>query len=188
MARSVLRQQVTGITAGFRPLDTQEAEDAVNAALAAPLTTDPRLAIEGQVLLTLDPETELLARQQLAAEQALTVQHHQDTIRLELLRDRMLDPHLGLLSWLERHAEALRASDITQGRINEVISSFWALHVSLLRTRSPDAATDCTLIRARADALLTTLEDPTTATAAARILAELVQIIRTEHEEGRTPG
>lgn len=190
VARSVLRQEAAGITSRFRPLDTQEAEDAVNAALATPLSTDPRMTIEGKVLLTLDPDTELLARRQHAAEQNLIIQHHEDTVRLELLRDRMLDPHLGLLSWLERHAERLCPSDITKERINEMLTSFQTLHTSLLRTRSPDVPTDSTLLRARADALLATLEDPTTATAAARVLEELVHVICAEHEEQerRTPG
>ncbi|MFI9462617.1 hypothetical protein [Streptomyces xiamenensis] len=67
-----------------------------------------------------------------------------------------------------------------------MISSFEALHTALLRGRSPEPVTDSALLRARADALLTTLEDPAVVSAAARVLEQLVRVIQGEHEEHRT--
>ncbi|MFC9068737.1 hypothetical protein [Streptomyces harbinensis] len=186
VARAMLRQKAVGITSGFHPLDFREAEDAVNAVLSLPSTVDPQLTVQAHVSICLDPDTKLLADRQLAAEQALAVAHHEKTVRLELLRDRLLDPNLGLLSWLDQHAETLNASDVTKARVDEVISAFQTLHTTLLRSGSPEPTTASTLIRARVDILLSALEDPAVATAAARVLQQLVNLIHHEHEEDLT--
>ncbi|WP_158897286.1 hypothetical protein [Streptomyces hygroscopicus] len=176
-ARSHLREQARRIAIKYRPLDVEDAEDAVNAALSKPLRTDPRMAISAHVSLALDERTVLIARRQEQTELDLLTADHEESVRLDLLRARMLDPRLGLLWWLDRHAGWLYAPDAPEQRTSAVLAAFRELRAALLRDQGEAPAVQSALVRARVDELLTMLEDPETAGRAAEILEQLVQII-----------
>lgn len=182
VARSHLREQASDITQTYLPQAWKEAEDAVNTLLSQPLCSEPRLIITAGVSLSLDTETETLSRRQEQAERQLVSADHDETVRLDLLRTRLLDPCLGLMSWLDRHTDTLNAPDHPADTAAAVIASFTAVHTALLRDTGAQAQT--ALVRARVDELLATLENPKTAQRAAQVLEQLVHII---HSEGRPP-
>ncbi|MFD7224495.1 hypothetical protein ACFV9P_26315 [Streptomyces sp. NPDC059892] len=180
VARSHLREQASLITSDFRPLDFREAEDAVNTMLAAPLHSEPRLVIEAGAHLSLDDETEALAQRQEHTEQRLVAADHDESVRLDLLRTRLLDPRLGLVSWLDRHADLLPTPAAPDNQAAEVISAFDVVHAALLRRLTGHVRADSALVHARVDELLAALENPATAERAAGILEQLVQVIHGE--------
>jgi hypothetical protein len=151
--------------------------------LSEPLRSEPRLTITAVVNLTLDAESESLAQRQERSERQLIALEHDESVRIDLLRTRLLDPHLGLVAWLDRHTDSLWSPDAPGDRATAALASFEAIRTALLRRGNGPEQAGTALVRARVDELLATLEDPTTADRAAGVLEQLVQVI---HGESRS--
>ncbi|MFD8482311.1 hypothetical protein [Kitasatospora sp. NPDC059673] len=189
LARSLLRAEAERVSRTFPPLDTVEAEDAVNASLAAPVTTDPRLTISGMVRLGLDAETTEFARQEDLAERRIWLDEQRETARLIALRERLANDALGLTWWIDKYADLQFATGDPEIKAEAVIKAFTAIRAALRREQIELMPNQRDVVSARVDELLTALEDPDTGARAAGLLEQLVHILHSDaHQSPARPS
>ncbi|MFJ8437098.1 hypothetical protein ACIQ9P_37965 [Kitasatospora sp. NPDC094019] len=185
LARSLLRVEAERVSRRFPPLETAEAEDAINAKLAAPVVTDPRLTISGVVRLSLDAETTEFARQEELAERRIWLDEQRETARLIALRERLANDALGLTWWIDKYADLQFATGDPEAKAEGVIQAFTAIRAALRREQIELMSNERDLVLARVDELLTALEDPGTGARAAGLLEQLVHIL---HSDAHQPS
>lgn len=180
LTRSLLRAEAERVSQRFLPLQTEEAEDAVNGALADQLGVDPRITITGGVVLSLDAETAEYARQQALTERRIRLDEQRETARLAALRERLADDALGLTWWIDKYADLQFATGDPEAKAIAVIKAFAGVRAALRREEIDLMPKERDLVAARVDELLSALEDPDTGARAAGLLEQLVHILHTD--------
>ncbi|MGY1435257.1 hypothetical protein [Streptomyces sp. LHW50302] len=188
VARSLLRDLASRICADYPVLLNREAQDAVNAELGQPICGDPRLEVTGRVRLSVADHTVAIARRRVEAAEQQRLAEAAETARLEILRERLLDQHLGPVWWVDRYADLQFATGDPKQKTKSVLDAY-ELIADLLRRTDPERRADDEMaaLRARASELLATLEDPATRKRAGNLLEAMVATF-TSPVEGTSDG
>lgn len=184
VARSLLRDLASDICANYPVLLNREAQDAVNAELGQPVCDDPRLKVTGGVRLSVADHTVAIAQRRVEAAEKQRLAAVAETARLELLRERLLDQHLGPVWWVDHYADLQFATGDPKQKTQSVLDAF-ELITDVLRRTGPKRRGDDEMaaLRARASELLATLEDPATRKRAGNLLEAMASTFISPDEE-----
>ncbi|MFG3259888.1 hypothetical protein [Streptomyces sp. NPDC048172] len=179
VARCLLRDAANTVSSRYPVLLPSEAEDAVNARLSEPLRQDPRLEATGRVRLSITQDTEVLARRRAEAAAQQRLAEETETVRLELLRERLLDRQLGVVWWLDRYADLQFADGDPDEKTKSVLAAFRQVTQTLRSDTGAGEgrAGEIAVLRARIDELLATFEDPATSKRAFDLLETVIATI-----------
>nr|BFD92546.1 hypothetical protein KitaXyl93_39060 [Kitasatospora sp. Xyl93] len=177
VARSLLRRQAQRVSREFLPGDVEAAQDAINAYLSDKLEADPRIAVTARVRLSLEPDIAEEVERQKLAERQRSMEEHLESVRLNILRERLVDEALGLPWWIDRYADLMFMAGDPKVKAEAVITAFRSVQTALRHEHRELIADEKDVVLARVDELLRVLEDPTTAVRAAGVLEQLVHAI-----------
>jgi len=177
VARSLLRNTAKTGVADYPLLDAADAEDAANRRLSEEIR-DGRLTVAGRVRLTVPPEAEHQARDRSAAAARLRTREAAETARIEVMRDRLLSPGMGLLWWLDRHADLSSPDGTLKERLESAIGAFQRLTDELRKETAEADPDEVVRLRARFDDLLSVFEDPEHLWIAEESLEKITAIIK----------
>lgn len=159
VARSLLVGAVRAATERYPVLHVQEAEWSANERLSKEITTDDRLSVRGRVRLSIPVATEAQARARFLARERAHLEEAEHTARLEVLRERLAAPGLGLVWWLDRHDSAQGTTNPKQWT-RELVESYEEMAAALSRDRAAVETDEGALLRARVEEALALVEDP----------------------------
>lgn len=104
-------------------------------------------------------DTLLAARRRNEAAERHRVEETAHVARLEVLRDLLLDPGLGLVWWIDRYADLQFSAGDPKSKTESVLGPF-RLVTDTLRADSASGRRDVKTLRARVEELLSTLSGP----------------------------
>lgn len=177
VAQTLLRDAAAPVCTRHEIFSCGAAQAAVNSVLAHELCVDPRIVVRGRVSLSITEAAASAARQRHQAIEALRTEEAATTMKLEILRDRLLDRGLGLAWWVDRYADLQFAAGDPEGKAQSIVKAFGVVTDALRADRSSALQDERSMIRARTEELLTALEDPVTAQRAAALLEEIVRTL-----------
>ncbi|NKZ00016.1 hypothetical protein [Nocardiopsis alborubida] len=181
VARSLLVGAVRAATERYPVLHVREAEWSANERLSKAIVTDDRLIVRGRVRLSVPVATEAQARARFLARERVHLEETEHTARLEVLRERLSAPGLGLVWWLDRHDPAWGTTNPKQWT-RELIESYEELAAALRRDCAAVETDEGALLRARIEEALALAEDPGAAKRFASYLGDYLT-----HVVGRSP-
>ncbi|WP_189038156.1 hypothetical protein [Streptomyces daqingensis] len=180
VARTLLRDAAAEVTGRYNLLLIKEAQDAVNSRLSEEIDSDPRLVVSGRVQLSASEQMLASAHQRAVAARDLQVSEAAETARLEVLRERLLDKRLGPVWWIDRFADLQFSTGDPASKAESVLQAFH-LMVGVIRTEAAQVQTDeISVVRARVNELLSSLEAPETRKRAADLLETVIHTLAPE--------
>ncbi len=158
-SRSLLRETVEPTVQKYDVADLAAAEAAANSELSMPLGEGCRIRVEGEISLTVPQETNKLSNDLAVLEARLRLEQHHDTIRLSLLRERLADPALGLVWWMDRYADLQFATGDPEVKVKSIIGAYKTIREYLSETELQVETGDRAYVRRRIDEVFDTLGD-----------------------------
>lgn len=177
VARSLLYEAAAVRCAKYPAPQAREAQDSVNALLSESVRTDERMVISGRAQVCTTDEYLALARRREVMAHEQRMAEAAETVRLESLRERLVDQRLGPVWWIDRYADLQFATGDPAAKMTSVLTAFDLLAVALRRGDAAYADDDNAVLRARVGELLATLEDPATRKQAANVLETALTVL-----------
>lgn len=161
LARHVLREIGSAEAIRYRLFDCERAEDAINALLCDELS-DPedRILIEGSVRLAVPKSARAIMEDRMAEEVEIRSVFARETIQLELLLDRLTDPSIGPVWWVNRYADIQFATGDPKAKVTSVLEAFAELRRVLDAASANKTADPQLRVRRKLDEIFTVIEDP----------------------------
>lgn len=160
LARNILREELAGVAVRYRLLDCSAAQDAMNSLLSRELCDDEeRIRTEAHVRLRLPKPTRRAALQRHEEEAALHSAHARESVRLDLLLDRLTDPALGPVWWLDRYADLQFAAGDPKAKVESMLDAFTQLQKALIIAKTDRIADERLLARRKIEEIFTVIED-----------------------------
>lgn len=177
VAQTLIGSAAVAVTKRYGIFSVGAAQAAVNSALSREISVDPRLLVTGVAALSITEETAAAARGRRQAVERLQAEEAVTTEQLEILRERLLDHRLGLAWWIDHYADLQFAAGDPAAKAEAVVSAFETLTRALRADRADAVPDEKSMIRARVEELLTTLEDPATGQRAADLLEVIIRTL-----------
>jgi hypothetical protein len=159
VARGLLVGALTPVTVAYPVLHVREAEWAANRALSDELDDRGRVRVSGRAHVAISAETEAWARARASARERVRVEQAEEVARLEVLRDTVLAPGLGLLWWFDRHGVPGGEADPEEWT-RRLIRSYHELADALREDRLAAEPDGTVVLRARVEEALAAVKDP----------------------------
>ncbi|MFD9413298.1 hypothetical protein ACFWC9_01020 [Streptomyces goshikiensis] len=145
--------------------------------LAESVKKDHRLLIEGQARLRVSRKTKAAARARAQEGERLWLAQHRETVRLELLAERLADARLAPVWWVDRYADLQFAAGDPETKVKSVLKALEAVQQVLRAAESESMVEEKARLRRKVDELFHSFEDPQTFTLAMQVVDRALQSI-----------
>ncbi|MGQ4486801.1 hypothetical protein ACN6LM_003641 [Streptomyces sp. SAS_281] len=160
MVRNLLREELGGVARSYRVLDRSAAQDAMNALLSRELWDgEGRVRTEAHVRLRIPKPTRRVALQRAEEETALRSSYARESVKLDLLLDRLTDPALGPVWWVNRYADLQLAAGDPKAKVESILGAFAELQKSLHAAKLDQATDEKILVRRKIEEVFKIIED-----------------------------
>lgn len=177
VARSLLHDAVTTVAGKYRVCQASSASDAMNRILAEPVREDSRLIVEGKATVHVPRAIRAAAKVRAREEEFLRLAQHRETVRLELLAERLSDARLGPVWWVDRYADLQFAAGDPQAKVASVLAALQNLQQTIQAAESESLTEERSRIRRKVDELFHSFDDPQTFTLAMQVVDRAIQSI-----------
>ncbi|MEV0278525.1 hypothetical protein AB0I22_19380 [Streptomyces sp. NPDC050610] len=177
VARSLLYDAVTAVAGKYRVRQASSASDAMNRILADPVREDSRLLVEGEARVRVPRSVRAAAKVRAREEERLRLAQHRETVRLGLLTERLVDPRLGPVWWVDRYADLQFAAGDPEAKVTSVLAALQALQQTIRAAESESLPEERVRIRRKLDELFHSFDDPQTFTLAMQVVDRAIQSI-----------
>ncbi|XUZ24608.1 hypothetical protein ACQVDT_06385 [Streptomyces sp. RMIT01] len=160
LARYILREELEGVACAYPLLQPAAAEDAMNSVLSQVLwDNEKRLWVEGRVKIRVSKPVREVALNRAEGEMTLRSAHARETVELDLLLERLMDPALGPVWWVRRYADLQFAAGDPKEKVASVLSAFKQLQETLHTANIDQTAEEKLLVRRKIDEVFSVIED-----------------------------
>lgn len=144
--RHLLAEVLVDLAKNYRLLDDDIAQNAMNATLSREMQDDEhRVCIEGRVQLRIRKSEKIIALQRIKDEAALRTAHARETVELDLLLGRLIDPSLGPIWWINKYADLQFSAGDPAEKMQSILTAFVQLR-DMLNAAEIDQTTESQLL------------------------------------------